>query len=58
MQKAISFNGVAIVSVKGSAYRILFWCMSKNDAVRIMNNPNLIYKTGVLKKFFIIIYKT
>ena len=58
MQKAISFNDVAIGSVKGSAYRILFWYMSKNDAVRIMNNPNLIYKTSVLKKIFIIIYKT
>ena len=58
MQKAISFNDVAIGSVKGSAYRILFWYMSKNDAVSIMNNPNLIYKMGVLKIFFIIIYKT
>ena len=44
MQKAMSFNDVAIVYVKGSAYRIHFWYMSKNDAVRIMNSSNLINK--------------
>ena len=31
MQRAISFNDVAIVYVKGSAYRIHFWYMNKND---------------------------
>ena len=29
MQKAIRFNDVAIVSVKGNAYRIQFWYMTK-----------------------------
>ena len=48
MQKAISFNGVAIAYVKGSAYRIHFWCMSKDDAINIMNNSNLIDKIEVL----------
>ena len=33
MQKAMSFNNVAIVCVKGSTYRILFWYMSKDDAI-------------------------
>ena len=33
MQKAMSFNGVAIVSVKRSDYRILFWYMSKHDPI-------------------------
>ena len=28
MQKAMNFNDVAIVSVKGSHYRIHFWYMS------------------------------
>ena len=46
MQKAMSFNDVAIVYVKGSAYRIHFWYMSKDDAIRIMNNSNLIDKKG------------
>ena len=44
MQKAMSFDDVAIVYVKGSAYKIHFWYMSKNDAVRIMNSSNLINK--------------
>ena len=48
MQKAMSFNDVAIVYVKGSAYRIHFWYMSKDDAISIMNNSNLIDKKGVL----------
>ena len=47
MQKAISFNDVVIFCVKGSAYRIHFWYMSKDDAIIIMNNSNLIDKMGV-----------
>ena len=48
MQKALSFNDVAIVYVKGSAYRIHFLYLSKDDAIRIMNNSNLVDKKGVL----------
>ena len=48
MQKAMISNEVAIVYVKGSAYRIHFWYMSKDDAFSIMNNSNLIDKKGVL----------
>ena len=48
MQKAMSFNNIAIVYVKGSAYRIHFWYMSKNDAVNIMNGSNLVDKRGLL----------
>ena len=48
MQKAMCFNDVAIIYVKGSAYRIHFWYMSKDDAISIMNNSNLIDKKGVL----------
>ena len=33
MQKAMSFNDVAIVSVKGNDYRIHFWYMSKNETI-------------------------
>ena len=47
-QKVISFNDAAIVSVKGSAYRIHFWYTSKDDAINIMNNSSLIDKMGVL----------
>ena len=33
MQKAMSFNNVAIVYVKGNAYRIHFWYISKDAAI-------------------------
>ena len=48
MRKSINFNNIAIVYVKGSAYRIKFWYMSKDDAIDIMNSSNLINKMGVL----------
>ena len=48
MQKTISFDIVAIVYVKGSAYRINFWYMSKNDAINIRNSSNLADKKSVL----------
>ena len=57
MQKAISFNDVANVSVKGSDYRTHFWHMGKNDAISIMNNSNLNDKRGVLYFYIIITYK-
>ena len=48
MQKAMSFNNIAIVYVKGSAYRINFRYMSKDDAIKIMNGSILLDKSGVL----------
>ena len=42
MQKAMIFNNVAIVYVKGNAYRIHLWYMSKDDAINIMTGSNLI----------------
>ena len=48
MQKAMSFNNVSIVYVKGSAYRIHFWYISKDDAINIMSGSNLVNKIGVL----------
>ena len=47
LQEAMNFN-VAIVSVKGSDYKIHFWYMSKDDAINIMNNSNLNDKRDVL----------
>ena len=54
MQKAMNFNNIAVVHVKGSAYRIHFWYMSKDDAINIMHGSNLVDKRGVLSNFFII----
>ena len=48
MQKAMSFNNVDIVDVKGSAYRIHFWYMSKHDVINIINSSNLDGKMDVL----------
>ena len=48
MQKAMSFNNIAIVYVKGSAYRINFWYMSKDNAINIMNGSNLVGEMDVL----------
>ena len=46
--KAMSFNNIVIVYVKGSAYRINFWYMSKDDAINIMSCSILLDKRGVL----------
>ena len=43
----MSFNNIVIAYVKGSAYRINFWYMSKNYAINIMNVSILAYKSGV-----------
>ena len=48
MQRAMSFNDVAIIYVKRNAYRIHFWYMSKDDAISIMINSNWVDKKGVL----------
>ena len=48
MQKAMSFNDIAIVYIKENAYRIHFCYMSKDDAINIMTGSNLIYKRGIL----------
>ena len=47
MQKTMGFNNIAIVYIKGSAYRIHFWCMNKDDAINIMNRSNLVHKKAV-----------
>ena len=51
MQKAMNFNDIAIVSIKGSDYRIHFWYMNKNDAIVVMTNSNLKDKNGILQNF-------
>ena len=48
MKKAMSFNNIAIIYVKGSAFRINFCYMSKDDGVNIMTGSNLVIKKGVL----------
>ena len=54
MQKVMSFNNVAIVYIKGIAYRIHLWYMSKDDTINIMNGSILADKSGVL--WFFLLY--
>ena len=55
MQKAMNFDDVAIVSIKGNDYRIHFWYMSKDEAISIMLNSSLNEKLDHYK--FFVIYR-
>ena len=62
MQKAITFNGVAIVSVKGDNNKIHFWYMSKDEATDIIKNSDLnnrwiIIEIWNIKVFLVYIYQ-
>ena len=46
--KANSMHNLAIAYNNGSAYRINFLFMSKNDALNLMKNALIIGKRGVL----------
>ena len=48
IQKAMSFNDFAIVSIEGNFYRIHFWYMSKSDAIALTTNSDLNDKNGIL----------
>ena len=37
-----------LLMLKGLLTEFIFWYMSKDDAISIINNPNLIDKKGVL----------
>ena len=41
MQKAINFNDVAHVTVKGNDYRIHFLYISKDEAINLLRNVDL-----------------
>ena len=47
MQKAMGFNNIAVVYIKGSAYRIHFWHMKKDYVINIMTGSNLVDKRGI-----------
>ena len=48
MQRALTFNDVAIASIKGNDNNIHFSYMSKNGAINIMKNSKLNEKIGSL----------
>ena len=43
----MNFNDVAIISDKGSDYKVHFWYMSKGDAINVMKNSNLNERSGL-----------
>ena len=57
MQKAMGFNNISIVYIKGSAYRIHFWYMSKDDATNLMKGSNLVHKRCFIKNIYILYIK-
>ena len=48
MEKAMNFNDVATLSIKGSDYRIHLLYTNKYDAGSIINNSNLDEESGLL----------
>ena len=54
MQRAMNYNDVAIVSIKGNNYRIHFWYMSKGDAMSIIDNVNVSEKKRIIIIFYYI----
>ena len=44
MEKATSFNDVAIVSVNGNDYRIQFWFMNNDEVMNLLRNADLTEK--------------
>ena len=46
VQKSIDFKDIAIIYAKKTAYRVYFKDISKNKAKKLMNNFNLVGKTG------------
>ena len=55
MQKTTNFNNVVIFSVKERDYKIIFWYMSKDDAINVMKNSDLNKISRLLQIFFLII---
>ena len=47
----MSFNNVAIASIKENDYRNNFWYISKNEAIKSMKNSDLNKKSRSLWKY-------
>ena len=55
-QKAMSFNDAAIVFAIGTAYRIHFWHISKDEAINLLRNTDLTEKSGTLSNIVFLSY--
>ena len=52
MQKAVSFNDVATVFIKGNDYRIYFWYMSKDEDINVFADLTGKIKCNIIKNNF------
>ena len=58
LQKAMSFNNFAIVSIKENDYRIHFWYISKDEFINLLKHADLRKKLEHYRlKVFFITYK-
>ena len=51
MQKALSFDKVAIVFAKGNDYKIHFWNTSKDEIIKMMKNSDFKKNSGILSNY-------
>ena len=52
----MSFNDAAIVFAIGTAYRIHFWHISKDEAINLLRNTDLTEKSGTLSNIVFLSY--
>ena len=55
---SITFSDIAILNIKGSDYRCIISLISKNEAIKLLQNADLTEKNGTLsniKKLFLYI---
>ena len=57
MQKAMNFNDIPILFMKGNDHRINFWYKSKDDTIIIMDISSLNEKSRIVIIFFIMYKK-
>ena len=46
---SINLSNIAILNIKGSEFRSIISLISKNEALNLIQNPDLTTKSGILK---------
>ena len=46
----MNFSDIAILSIKGSDYHCIISLISKNEAIKLIQNTDLIEKSGIFLK--------
>ena len=59
LMMSVNFSNIAILNIRGPCYRYVISLISKNEAIKLMQNPDLTEKRNIIKhKKFIFIYKS